>query len=129
MKKMTTAMLTAILLLAAGRAEAQSTDAAIDAKSDVTATRDAGTDAKNSGPDASVSVGGAGGSAGAGGAGGAGGAKGGVSTDAAPAPAVPLFLNDKPGCAFGGAPGHDRSTLIAAGLAAFAIVDRRRRAS
>jgi hypothetical protein len=122
--KMTTAMLTVILLLAAGRAKAQNADGAIDAPPrDAGAAQDAGTDAKGASHDASVAVGGAGGGTGAGGA---GGTKGGAPTDAGPPPTIHFFANDNPGCSFGGAPGPGGSTLVAAGLIALAIGARRR---
>jgi MYXO-CTERM domain-containing protein len=121
--KMTTAMLTVTLLLAAGRAKAQNADGAIDAPPrDAGATQDAGTDAKGASHDASVGVGGAGGGTGA------GGTKGGAPTDAGPPPTIHFFANDNPGCSFGGAPGPGGPTLVGAGLIALAIGARRRRA-
>jgi len=135
--------LTVILLLAAGRAEAQSADGAIDVASDTAladdgsadtavpdAALDAALDTKTDGVDASDSSDAeidakTGGDA-AVGDGAADGSKAPLS-DAGSPPDVRLFVHEDPGCSFGGAPGPHGWSLLAAGL--IALVGRARRRS
>jgi len=103
-----------LLLLTPTRLRAQGLDAATDAPSDAASIADA------SRSDAASGAGGAGG------AGGASGAKDGGTHDAAAPPPINFFLNESPGCAFGGALDPSTGALSGVALGAFALGRRRR---